>query len=187
MVDEYPRIRATLRYLVNHPKYITEKPYRLVEVSPTSEVPSTNMEFVTHSKIEIKDIRNQQNSTSIETHGFQLYEAPSNISMDSDYRQVELYCKSMADFVKAELGALEVFVFEFRVSNCPLLDFDSRDFGIARTEHHFELKFRSNEETFVPLPATIARSKKIEGRPAEIFSAKPVWIAHLGMLPINFR
>ncbi|KAN0091698.1 hypothetical protein V8E51_017545 [Hyaloscypha variabilis] len=153
MADEYPDISATLRYLVNHPKYATEKPYRLVEVPPTSEVPSTNMEFVTHSNIQIKDIRKQQHNTNIETHGFRLYEIPSKISMDSDYKEIELYCRSMADFVKAELGALEVFVFEFR--------------------------FRSNEESFVPLPATVAQAKKIEGRPAEIFSARPVWIAHL--------
>jgi hypothetical protein len=127
MADEYPNISATLRYLANHPKYATEKPYRLVEVPPTSEVPSTNMEFVTYSDVQIKDIRKQQNNTSIETHGFRLYEIPSEISMDSDYKEIELYCRSMADFVKAELGALEVFVFEFRVRNS-----SSNGFGFQR-------------------------------------------------------
>lgn len=119
MPTESSPIHATLRYLVNSPRYATEQPYRLIEVPPTPEVPLTNMEFETHSDVPITNIREAQGSLSIEDNAFQLYEIPSSISIDATYGEVESYCKSMADFIQAELGALRVFIFEFRVRSYP--------------------------------------------------------------------
>jgi len=175
MPERSSTINATLRYLADIPRYATEKPYRLVKVPMNSDFPTTNMEFVTHSSIPIKDIRKQPDNLNIEANGFQLYNLPGTISMESSYAELVEYCKSMANFVKVELGGLEAFVFDFRVSFLLILTLlDSNIITIP------QLKFRSNAELSIPHPATPTRKNQEYGRPSETFLAEPVWVAHCG-------
>lgn len=114
--DSSHSIVAPLCYMSENPKYEREIPYFLLEVEPTLEVPSTNIEHVTYDVV-IENMRNKSETLSIDANGFKLVDWPSKISMDSDYEEVKNYCREMASLVAKELHAEEVLVFDFRVSD----------------------------------------------------------------------
>lgn len=108
-------IVAPISYIASLPKYDKEIPYYLLDVRPTTELPSTNIQLVTKD-VSIKDMRADKVGMSLEADGFQLFDWPqASVHIGSDYDEVERYCKDMAKMVARELGAEEAFVFDFRV------------------------------------------------------------------------
>jgi hypothetical protein len=144
-----PTQTATLTYLKRHPQFSKQqglKPYRLIGVQPTPEVPVTNMQFEQY-QVPMTDLRRLDQSSlrdtyTLENNGFQFFDWPistansrqvstlhthdnmrhyedqgnDTISMKATYDQVKEYCKQMSDKLRDELGAEEVFLYEFRVS-----------------------------------------------------------------------
>lgn len=110
---EYSLLKTMVRYLARNAKFDFEKPYKLIDIKPTIDVPATNMLFEGHD-VSIQDLRFLEH-LSLESHGFQLYDWPSKISMDANYSEVQAYCEHMAALLEKELDAEKVFTFRFTV------------------------------------------------------------------------
>lgn len=108
-------LMATLSYLMRDPCYIDEKPYRLINVQSTADVPMTNLQFEDREVL-VTDLRQQKSAFTLDANGFQLFDWPSDVSMEADYEDIEAYCKKMADMLQEKLGAEKIFIYEFRVS-----------------------------------------------------------------------
>jgi len=144
-------IVAPISYIANLPRYDEEVPYYLLEVEPTPDVPSTNIELITKDVL-IKDMRTHSEEMAVEANGFQLFDWPqSKIHVGSDFDEVERYCKEMAKLVAKEVEAEKVFVFDFR--------FRLNDLATSRSKVPSKLKH--------------------QGGPAQSFFAEPVHKAHL--------
>lgn len=109
-------LAARLSYLKRDSRYASVKPYRLINVPATVEVPSTNV-LVEEREVPVTEARGSDKGLTIDTNGFQLFSWPSDIDMNASYQDVDRYCKLMAEMLQEELGAEKVFIYEFRVSS----------------------------------------------------------------------
>ncbi|OKL62716.1 hypothetical protein UA08_01360 [Talaromyces atroroseus] len=126
---------ATLTYLKRDVQFSSQqglRPYRLIGVRPTSEVPATNMQFEQY-QMPITDLRRFDQSsfrdsgwastshTDDESPGLVSNHMPQNedrgdgtISMTANHDQVKEYCRQMSNRLQEELGAEKTFLYEFR-------------------------------------------------------------------------
>jgi hypothetical protein len=109
-------LTASLKYLSKIPKFEYERPYRLINVDPTPEVPITNMEFDTIPDVPIKDLRDINDKLSLKNDAMKLYIWPFDISRLTCKEDIQKYNTEMAERVRKELGAERVFVYDYRVS-----------------------------------------------------------------------
>ncbi len=119
-------MKATLSYLLDHPKYDQEKPYELwlpEEELAGADLPSTNCEFEERSDITIQDVRTSNLSFAFDTTGFKFVSDP----LDEDYHcagllfkkdsTLERYLKQTVGLIKREFGTEKVICFDWRVHN----------------------------------------------------------------------
>lgn len=109
-------LTASLKYLSRIPKFERERPYRLINVEPTPEVPITNMEFDTIQDVPIKDLRDINDRLSLKNDAMKLYMWPFDTSSLTCKEDIQKYNTEMAELVREELGAERVFVYDYRVS-----------------------------------------------------------------------
>ena len=115
--DAQDSITAPITYIASLKKYEREVPYYLLGVQSTPDVPESNIELISKS-MTIRNLRAYGGGINIQDTGFQLFDWPhTGIRADSDYEEVKVYCKDMADFLAQELNAEKVYVFDIRVES----------------------------------------------------------------------
>jgi hypothetical protein len=110
-------ITAPITYIASLAKYEHEVPYYLLGVQSTPDVPETNIELISRD-MTIRDLRTHGQEINIQDNAFQLFDWPHiGIRADSNYEEVNVYCKDMADLLAQELNAEKVYVFDIRVES----------------------------------------------------------------------
>jgi hypothetical protein len=71
-------VRTSIKYLADHEKYKTEKPYKIRLVVSHLGYPQTNHEWVDHN-VEITDVQPIRDQFCIDVNGFQFLREPSQL------------------------------------------------------------------------------------------------------------
>jgi hypothetical protein len=94
-----------------------EKPYEL-QYQPRGDFPLTNLNWAKYENINVADIRGHESQFTISKNGFQLCRFKSSLTADH-FRETEkieqIYLKEVAHFLKEELKADRVLVFDYNV------------------------------------------------------------------------
>ena len=146
---------ADIDFLANLPVYETEKPY-LCLLSPDrkidpDQVRLDNLEFETHSNINIEDMR-EHPELRIDDCGFEYIQHQSAISEFTDTSDVDAYKRETEGLLKEHFAAVKVLTYELRL----------------RKNQEFRRKqFDLNEKLLLEGPAKGAHNGKRIGKRAK--------------------
>lgn len=111
---------ASIFYMKPSPQYDTEKPYFFnvpVEASWSPKVKQTNVCY-TRKTVAIADVRGHERIFSLDRHGFQLGNFVTSLSYD-EFASTDVivgrYYEEVKQFLKENIGAIDVLPFDFQV------------------------------------------------------------------------
>ncbi|KAI1077725.1 hypothetical protein F5B20DRAFT_592749 [Whalleya microplaca] len=114
-----PNIQLSVGYLANADIYKEEKPF--FSNVPFFNIPGAkqhNLITSFHDNINVLDIRGQEGAVSLDSHGFML-RTKEKVHYESKFWDEEWITKEyyleIADFIKAQLGAAKVVIFDHTV------------------------------------------------------------------------
>ncbi|KAK0766425.1 hypothetical protein N5P37_000148 [Trichoderma harzianum] len=123
---------ASIFYMKPSPQYDAEKPYFFnvpVEASWSPKVKQTNVCY-TRKTVAIADVRGHERIFLLDKHGFQLGNFVTSLSYD-EFASTDIivgrYYEEVKQFLKENIGAIDVLPFDFQVRRKdPTLPFGSR-------------------------------------------------------------
>lgn len=116
-----PVARCKMGYLAELEEYDTEKPF--FSNVPFFNIPGAKQHNIVtsyHDDVPLTDLRGQEDLVSLDTHGFALRKKdkvyPENLFHDEKWITSHYY-EEIGEFVKKELGANRVVIFDHTVSD----------------------------------------------------------------------
>ena len=117
LAKDHSTTSCSFEYLTKSDLYATEKPYYFSgELEKDQESLRTNLTYTTHHDIRLHDLRGSEKHLSLDTHGFQLLNHESLLSMeDPDDATLQAYLKEVSLVLKDKLDAEKVLCYSYRV------------------------------------------------------------------------
>jgi hypothetical protein len=121
MRKEFPssaESQIPLKFLKDSPSYDESKPYYVSGLLPHhQEVFRTNIEYEILSQSRLYDLRGYERQLSIDRHGFEIIDIPSNtVSLDVRGSQKLQYMEMMTELARETLGGSFALCYDCRVS-----------------------------------------------------------------------
>jgi hypothetical protein len=112
-------VLSSIHFLQRDPLYDSEKVFEL-KFDPPSGLPKSNMRLEKRDGIKIHDIRDQEAQYSFTRNGFSIMRADFGMPAKAFYEEHLLrqkYFPKLAHTVKEHLGASQVRIFDYNVSD----------------------------------------------------------------------
>lgn len=113
-----PDVRADVEFLARHEKYAHEKPYTILlgeDETLDDDVPMSNVEFVTESGLDIRDMRDSS-LLNFDQCGFEYVGYhQSAVQVFATYEDIATYQKEISDLLSKRFDALEVITYETKL------------------------------------------------------------------------